>query len=273
MARVNFQFSTETLKAIHLRIAKENYTQFTLEETQIGYTIYQGKTPVFYDGTLEYLAKYSLSWKKFLASTTKSERMKWCNQKAKTANQIRFRIIPTYWKEKREEVFKVFWATHYKKQTFDSSLEFRHKAPPRMVTLWDNWQTRAMHLEKEAYQAETKLTKEDVWKVLKQSQGKCYYCGSTALEKLRGSWGKKGNQIGSLDHILPLNKGGNNNFENLAWSCLACNVGVWIGYTFKDDKWIENERIKKRKIKPFTKVTKWKKEKAGSWKETIISFE
>ncbi len=64
-----------------------------------------------------------------------------------------------------------------------------------------------------------------VWLVMCAAKGRCLHCGSLAIEgKPDGrKWGATGRRIGSLEHILPLHRGGDNDFANLAWSCLWCN--------------------------------------------------
>ena len=68
--------------------------------------------------------------------------------------------------------------------------------------------------------------------VIRKTQGRCVHCGSPlALEgrpsKPNGaptSWEHVGRRIGSLEHIMMALEGGTNAAENLAWSCLWCNV-------------------------------------------------
>jgi hypothetical protein len=64
-----------------------------------------------------------------------------------------------------------------------------------------------------------------VWRVMCAAKGRCMHCGSLAVEGIRPNrtWGSIGRRVGSLEHILPLHRGGDNDFANLNWSCLWCN--------------------------------------------------
>lgn len=53
----------------------------------------------------------------------------------------------------------------------------------------------------------------DVYRVLEIMQFKCFYCGDN-LDK--NTW--------HLDHYIPVSKGGDNTFKNLACSCSRCNI-------------------------------------------------
>lgn len=64
-----------------------------------------------------------------------------------------------------------------------------------------------------------------VKQIMDEAEGRCVYCGSLAVEKRpHGSWAKIGRRIGSLEHLRSAGEGGGNNFSNLAWACLWCNV-------------------------------------------------
>jgi hypothetical protein len=73
-----------------------------------------------------------------------------------------------------------------------------------------------------------KITKDHVWAVMSEAQGRCVYCGSLAVEHapvnadvggLTG-WAQIGRRIGSLDHVASRE----NHPDNLAWCCLWCNT-------------------------------------------------
>jgi 5-methylcytosine-specific restriction endonuclease McrA len=55
------------------------------------------------------------------------------------------------------------------------------------------------------------LDNQDYLNLLKNSEGKCYYCG----KELNGEY--------HIDHKIPVSKGGTNAIENLAVSCPECN--------------------------------------------------
>jgi len=72
-----------------------------------------------------------------------------------------------------------------------------------------------------------------VWQVMRNARGRCHHCGSLAVEgrpsDANGSpiaWEHLGRRIGSLEHVMARSRGGDNEFSNLAWSCLLCNNWV-----------------------------------------------
>ncbi len=75
------------------------------------------------------------------------------------------------------------------------------------------------------------VTRDDVLVVMESAQGRCRHCGSLAVERRPSAsdgsprpWEPVGRRIGSLDHLESRLLGGSNLPENLAWSCLWCNV-------------------------------------------------
>ena len=75
-----------------------------------------------------------------------------------------------------------------------------------------------------------KIKASDVWKVLEASKGKCFYCGSLALEHLPSvngkaiSWAYMGRRIGALHHINKNREKDYNDINNLRWACFWCNT-------------------------------------------------
>ena len=57
---------------------------------------------------------------------------------------------------------------------------------------------------------ECKATAKDIHGIFKASNGSCFYCGKVA--KL------------TLDHVIPLSKGGTHSVGNLVAACLPCNM-------------------------------------------------
>lgn len=75
-----------------------------------------------------------------------------------------------------------------------------------------------------------KIKASDVWKVLESAKGKCFYCGSLALEhqpRVNGKvipWAYMGRRIGALHHISKNRETDYNDINNLRWACLWCNT-------------------------------------------------
>lgn len=70
-----------------------------------------------------------------------------------------------------------------------------------------------------------------VFEVLIRARGRCWACGSLALERRPSNgkghplpWDHIGRRIGSLGHLTAVAAGGTNNPANLAWECLWCNT-------------------------------------------------
>jgi hypothetical protein len=72
----------------------------------------------------------------------------------------------------------------------------------------------------------------DVWDVIEEAKGRCFHCGSLAVERRPSAangapiaWAQVGRRIGSLEHLHKRSAGAfDNQFWNLAWSCLWCNT-------------------------------------------------
>jgi hypothetical protein len=78
---------------------------------------------------------------------------------------------------------------------------------------------------------ETRLTAQDVWANIEAAKGRCFHCGSLAVERRPSSptgapveWAQIGRRIGSLQHLKCRLEGGDNDAANLVWACLWCNV-------------------------------------------------
>jgi hypothetical protein len=76
-----------------------------------------------------------------------------------------------------------------------------------------------------------KITAAEVWSILELAKGRCAHCDSLAVEaRPSGSdgrpteWAPVGRRIGSLGHRIARFNGGQNDPDNLFWSCLWCNT-------------------------------------------------
>lgn len=64
----------------------------------------------------------------------------------------------------------------------------------------------------------------------------CVYCGvSVSQGDRRGVASVSGTQLATLDHVVSIERGGDNSTENLLTSCLSCNaskgdsrLGAWL---------------------------------------------
>jgi 5-methylcytosine-specific restriction endonuclease McrA len=77
----------------------------------------------------------------------------------------------------------------------------------------ENWQTRVpailMLHEYQKPKMEVKVSRANVYL---RDKFKCQYCGTSVTEK-----------TATLDHVIPLSKGGKSNWLNLATACKPCN--------------------------------------------------
>lgn len=79
--------------------------------------------------------------------------------------------------------------------------------------------------------------------VIKRASGRCEYCQS---------WAHNAIHTFPIDHILPMDKGGLTELQNLAYSCGGCNG-------FKLDKITEVDPLTKKEVSIFNPRTqKWK---------------
>jgi hypothetical protein len=75
-----------------------------------------------------------------------------------------------------------------------------------------------------------RLTGPGVWGLIETAKGRCMYCRSLAVEQKpaidgrRNLWADVGRRIGSLEHVDPYLRDGQNDLSNLGWACLWCNV-------------------------------------------------
>ena len=89
----------------------------------------------------------------------------------------------------------------------------------------------------------TKEQQEAIWQ---KTKGRCYYCG-VALNPFK----KKEYQY---EHIIPRNKGGSNDVENLAPCCQHCNTQKQDKLVSEYRAWIKEKENKKHHIFYFEVV-------------------
>jgi 5-methylcytosine-specific restriction endonuclease McrA len=98
---------------------------------------------------------------------------------------------------------------HYGKQRRDSNVEAvrERQAFRRAASLTDGVVVRGLS-----------------WQSLAAQHGpRCWYCGVVTNTTDR-SWGSFGPDYPTLDHIIPLSRGGNHSEENVCLACGQCNV-------------------------------------------------
>lgn len=120
-------------------------------------------------------------------------------------------------------------------------------APPPTYSSWDDFIERVPRdiilkwCRDKANQANAKrlmsgsplirISTEDAYGILLSAKGQCFHCRSLAVEKRPSNskghpvtWEHVGRRIGSLGHLVARFHGGDNDIDNLKWSCLWCNV-------------------------------------------------
>ena len=111
-------------------------------------------------------------------------------------------------------------AYHVRNRVKRSENRKKHRADNRVW--WRNWEKKYYNTEKgrmirlginhkrrQAKRSGT-ATADDMARIMKQANGKCYYCGVKSKSL-------------SFDHVVPLAKGGNHDPDNLVMACKSCN--------------------------------------------------
>ena len=57
--------------------------------------------------------------------------------------------------------------------------------------------------------------------IYRKTDGYCAYCGKKLARTNYGLQGERGNW--EVDHVIPVSRGGSNDYENLVAACFACN--------------------------------------------------
>lgn len=82
--------------------------------------------------------------------------------------------------------------------------------------------------------------KEAVRRLSKQYRWKCSYCGRDLYP-----------QTATVDHVVPLSKGGTNDYENLRLSCARCNRDKGSSEPEQFDEHVKRHRIEAERRKRY----------------------
>ncbi len=85
------------------------------------------------------------------------------------------------------------------------------------------------------------LPKAAHWRIIDKSQDHCWYCGTDL------SWDISGESY-TLDHVIPLSKGGMHHESNMVRCCRSCNVS-------KGNKSVEEFRQHRMKLLHLDSIT------------------
>lgn len=143
--------------------------------------------------------------------TANKSRVLEASRKWREANQERRRATDKAWREKNAE-----------KERLRS--QHRQSQYPERWRAWRrNWkkanleQVRVHAKNRRAREknAEGSFTLADLRRIFAEQGGKCAYCGDQLYLRKRGGL--------SIDHVIPLVRGGSNYPENLVCACISCN--------------------------------------------------
>ncbi len=106
-------------------------------------------------------------------------------------------------KERCSELAKAYYQAN-KKEHLEYGRLYRTAHPEQHRADWQNYRARKK-------QAPGKFTDKDVARMHEMQLGLCYYCKCSITERY------------TVDHYIPLAKGGSNDATNLVLACLRCN--------------------------------------------------
>lgn len=132
------------------------------------------------------------------------------NYEWRTRNADKYRQAIENWRRNNPEKCRKAWRD-YRERNLDYHRErvkeYQRKHPEK-VREW----ARRRYVRKKG--AEGSHTDEQFWELCLRYGWKCAYCGRKLTK-----------ETVTRDHIIPLSRGGSDNIENIAPSCLACNAG------------------------------------------------
>lgn len=150
------------------------------------------------------------------------------NQKWKARNRDKTREQSRRWRrENREKALEKTrrWYAENTDRARELNRIWRTANPDRFRELNRRWYienpervaTKNRNRRARLRDAEGAHTAADIAAQLKRQRGKCYYCGVKMIQQR----GKPNSQ--TVDHVVPLDKGGRNSPDNLVIACLKCN--------------------------------------------------
>lgn len=136
---------------------------------------------------LERVREKNRKWEKDNRERSKPRRQKWCEE-----NKERMEKVTKIWFEKNREKLK-----NYQKQ-------YKEDNPQKIIN--------ALTKRKIKIELFKEITKQEWLDLMNKYEWKCFYCDKTFTVKTR-----------TLDHIIPLSKGGRHHISNLIPCCRSCN--------------------------------------------------
>ena len=140
-------------------------------------------------------------------STGRESRCKLCSKRYHEANrERRLAYLRSYYLENKEHASERSRARYWSNpERYREQVRRYNKTNPEKVLIWSrNKRARLM-------QAEGSHTFDEVWQMYEDQQGLCAYCETPLFGQFQ------------VDHMLPLVRGGSNEWLNLAVTCCFCN--------------------------------------------------
>ncbi len=109
-------------------------------------------------------------------------------------------------REQREDVKEKRRRFSASKRGIENSIKYRKTIKGKL-----NAQKRSANYRKRLYSAEGEITIQQWMEILERHNYRCYYCKKRRFKL-------------TLDHVIPLSKGGKNIPENIVPACRSCNA-------------------------------------------------
>jgi len=160
---------------------------------------------------------FSAKWRHANPEFVKAKRLKWRNEnpeKAKnswrkwaTANPEKYKQSHEKWAKAHRESIKIKtakWRKNNREKQYINGVKWRQRNPEKV---------KAYCIEYQARKRKVAVEHVDYKIVFERDGGCCHLCG----KKLKSdAW--------HLDHLIPLSKGGEHSYRNVAVTCPRCNI-------------------------------------------------